>query len=79
MQIFIWKQTGAATWREHDEAGVVIIGANLQIARAMFMRWQKEHNCYDERCGVYLLAPDDVMPTIPRDGVIYVFPNAGCC
>lgn len=79
MQVFIWKRTGDATWREHGEAGVVIIAGNLSVARAMFRRWQIEHNCENERCGVYLLPPDDIMPTIPRNGAVYVFPDAGCC
>lgn len=79
MNVFIWKRVSDATWRLHDEAGVVIIAGTLIVARAMFRKWQIEHNCYNDRCAVFLLSPDDAMPTIPRDGAIYVFPDAGCC
>lgn len=79
MQLFIWKRTGEATWRYHDEAGVVITALNLANARHLFKQWQLEHNCYSERCGVYLLNPDETIPVAPRAHQVLVFPDAGCC
>lgn len=79
MQLFIWKRVSDATWRMHNEAGVVIIALSLANARHMFKTWQLENNCYNEHCSVYLLAPDEAIPTAPRDHKVYVFPDAGCC
>lgn len=79
MQVFIWLREDYVTWRVHHEAAVVIIAGNLMVARALFRMWQKEHRCHNEDCGVYHRPPNDTTPTIPRDGVVHVFADAGCC
>lgn len=79
MNLYLWKRVSDATWRMHDEAGVVIIGLNLASARYMFRAWQIEHNCFNDRCAVYLLDPTEAIPIAPRAPIVYVFPDAGCC
>lgn len=79
MNLYLWKRVSDATWRLHDEAGVVIIGLNLANARHLFKQWQIEHKCHHDRCAVYLLDPDEAIPIAPRAHAVYVFPDAGCC
>lgn len=79
MQLFLWEQARRATWRLHNEAGVVIVALNLANARHMFKLWQQEHNCHDEACSVFLVDPDETIAVAPREHKVYVFPDAGCC
>lgn len=79
MNLYIWKRVSDVTWRLHHEAGVVIIGLNLANARHQFEKWQTEHRCYNDRCAVYLLDPDESIPIAPRAHQVLVFADAGCC
>ncbi len=79
MNLFVWKRAELVTWREHNEAGVVIIGLNLANARHLFKLWQQEHLCWRDNCDVYTADPDIAIPIAPRAHEVLVFPDAGCC
>jgi hypothetical protein len=82
MQCFIWERTGDVTHHCHDEAGVVIFALNLPHARTLFANWQVEHHerGKQDKCGVYVLEPDDVVFVEPGTMArLYVFPDKGCC
>ena len=79
MNLYIWYRAKDATWRHHNEAGVVIIALNLANARFMFEQWQTIRRCHNDQCDVYTAEPDEAIPIAPREHKVLVFADAGCC